>query len=245
MFTETQREFGMSASAFQVAWERLDLPDMPPELLVMPAGVEEAQRRAVVHAALEELSGIDADGLEHALRVLARPSRSVDARLPMVRALAATDDEHAVIAVLSGDRVRIAEISPYDMCRAAVGMLPAASSGPGSSVCVPSDVVATAASVAGTSESVLCSELIRLGVRTEDSEQFALMVKDRHSSGQFGVTVLGRNGIRRRGDHVVSYFDTAHGRYLIKELRGWLTVAPADFRVLVGQVNRLLSETAQ
>ncbi|SDM90973.1 EspG family protein [Allokutzneria albata] len=237
----------ISDTAYQVAWEHLGLGQMPLALLVNPRGARHDERDAVVAGAWQELrtsglvAGTDLDErLARWLRTLAAPDRLVDARLWLgeeVRAVAAAtwDEDEGVLAVLRDGKLHLKPIYATGLARAATELLPAIGPGPGHSVSVPNEALARAAREAGSDPRALAAAL-RSEISAEDAEQLAQMIKSPGQRGQFGAS-LGR----KRADHVVAYYDTAHGRYLMEDSRGWTTVSPADSRVLVRQIDRLTS----
>ncbi|MCP3797766.1 ESX secretion-associated protein EspG [Allokutzneria sp. A3M-2-11 16] len=237
----------ISDTAYQMAWEHLGLEQMPLALLVNPSGAHHEERDAVVAAAWQELrsdglvAGPDLDErLTRWLMMLAAPDRLVDARLWLgeeVRAVAAAtrDEDEGVLAVLRGGRLIMRPIYATGLARAATELLPAVGPGPGHSVSVPNEVLARAARGAGSDPRALAAAL-RGEISGEDAEQLAQMIKAPGQRGQFGASTG-----RKRADHVVAYFDTAQGRYLMEDSRGWTTVSPADARVLVRQIDRLTS----
>ena len=244
--------FTLSASAYQVLWERLALPQMPIELMVRPRGIEEHERRAEVARGLEELR---ANGLlDHeethpelvlALWLLAHPESTVDGRMWVdrsVRALAVRVKSRAVLGVLTDDRFTVQWIEPGDLAQAAVSVLPPLAAGSGQAVNVPSEVLGAAARAAGESEWALVDALSAAGVPSGDARRLGNMIRGRCNGAQFGVTVTDPAGVPRRGSRVVACFDTPAGRYLIEEQRGWTTVAPADARRIGVQVERVLGE---
>ncbi|SDN29560.1 ESX secretion-associated protein EspG [Allokutzneria albata] len=236
--------FTLSASAYQVLWERLALPQMPIELLVRPRGVEAHERRAEIERALEELraKGLLDRGEAHpelsaALWLLADPESTVDGRLWNARVLAGRAKGRAVLSVLADDRFTVRWIDPGDLARAAVSVLPPLAAGPGQAVNVPSEVLGTAARAAGESEWAMVDALSAAGVPSGDARRLGNMIRGRSNGAQFGATVR-----QQRGSHVVASFDTPAGRYLIEERRGWTTVAPADAQRISARVDQVLAE---
>ncbi|GAA4026139.1 hypothetical protein GCM10022247_58650 [Allokutzneria multivorans] len=239
----------ISDTAYQVAWEHIGFDQMPLALLVNPRGERHEERDAVVADAWQELRGaglVDGVTLDEQLvrwlTVLAAPDRLVDARLWLgeeVRAVAAANqnEDEGVLAVLRGGRMILRPIYATGLARAATELLPAVKPGPGHSVSVPNEALAKAAREAGSDRRALAAAL-RGEISADDAEQLALMTKAARHRGQFGASLR-----RKRADHVVAYFDTEHGRYLMEESRGWTTVSPADTRVLVRQIDQLTTAT--
>ncbi|MCP3799658.1 ESX secretion-associated protein EspG [Allokutzneria sp. A3M-2-11 16] len=232
--------FTLSASAYQVLWERLALPQMPMELMVLPRGIEEHERRAEIARGLEELRAnglLESSELASALWVLAHAESTVDGRLWNARALTARASGRAVLGVLADDRITVRWIDPGDLARAAVAVLPPLAAGMGQTVNVPSEVLGAAARTAGASEWALVDALSAAGVPSGDARRLGNMIRGRCNGAQFGVTVASE-----RGDRVVACFDTPAGRYLIEEQRGWTTVAPADAQRIGARVDQVLAE---
>ncbi|SHH07407.1 ESX secretion-associated protein EspG [Streptoalloteichus hindustanus] len=246
----------VSATAYQVAWQDLGLPPMPTVLHVAPRGYPEVERQRVLTEAYDEMRaaglfdgrGYDLDFVA-AMAVLARPRRSVDARLWLgaeVRALAAASTGRAVLAVLVSDHVRVHPVDPANLAVSVVRLLPPRPAGPGRSVSLPADVLEEAAAQAGASVASLRTALCDLGAHPADAHHIARMSADACHGGQFGATVVDGLGRWGRADHVVGFHDTPAGRYLMERHRAvdgrwWITIAPADANRLVGQVERLLN----
>ncbi|MGW0521593.1 ESX secretion-associated protein EspG [Crossiella sp. NPDC003009] len=252
--------FRLSASAYQVLWEKLRLTEMPIVLHVNPRGYEEHERTEAINEAWDELhrnelvsNGGVRPELVDALTLLAKPARAVDARLWLgreVRALAVSAGEDAVLAVLSEDELSLRPIYPGGLARAVVGLLPVRKAGPGHSISLPSSVIDTAARDVGTSVKAFAEALRDNGIGAADAQSVATMIEGAEQSGQFGATVTDRLGRRNRADHVVAFYDTPAGRYLMEEHRGsdgtpWTTMSPADGNRLTGQIERLLGELDQ
>ncbi|AHI02165.1 hypothetical protein GCM10010174_33110 [Kutzneria viridogrisea] len=242
----------LSTAAYQVLWEQLGLPDMPTVLTVPPRGFTERDRRAVVREAQRELAGADARTAE-LVALLHRPSRAVDVRMYVdgpIRALAAARGEAGVLAVLHEGQLGLDPLPGGAVARAAVDLLPVVPAGPGRSVSLPSTILRAAGCGGGTVDGKGFEVALRAqGVPAEDARELRLMLDGVVRRGTFGVTVADELGREHRADHVVAWSDTERGRYLMEDSRamdgrGWTTVAPADNRRLVGQVQRLLTTTS-
>ncbi|MFL6120930.1 ESX secretion-associated protein EspG [Actinophytocola sp.] len=247
----------LSALEFDVLWEHLRLGSMPLVVKVPSPGKtfeERAQLEARVWADLEARGlgrpvEVDPD-IEEMLGVLAKPLREVDARAYVgrnARVLAASVDENAVVAELSGDTVTLRRASAAGLPSAALSVLPAAPAGPGRSVTLRTAEFEQAAREAGRTREAFGAALLAAGLRADDAEALVEMIKDVVHTGNFGAAARDRLGRRRRGERVVSFFDTEDGRYV--QIRRpaddgtmWTTISPADLRKLTHHVTELLDE---
>ncbi|HYQ70157.1 ESX secretion-associated protein EspG [Actinophytocola sp.] len=247
----------LSALEFDVLWEHLRLGAMPLVVKVPSPGKtheERAQLAARVWADLEARGlgrpvEVDPD-IEELLGVLAKPQHEVDARVYVgqnVRLLAASVGETAVVAELTDGTVTLRRAPEAGLPSAALSVLPAAPAGPGRSVTLRTTEFERAALDAGRTREAFGAALQETGLRADDAEALVEMVKDVLHTGNFGVAARDRLGRRRRGERVVSFFDTEDGRYV--QIRRpsddgtmWTTISPADLRKLTHHVTELLDE---
>ncbi|WP_229786617.1 ESX secretion-associated protein EspG [Actinokineospora fastidiosa] len=246
----------LTALEFDVLWEHLAPGAMPLIVKVPSPGKTHEERAAIEDGVWRGLAarGVDRDDPEIAevFGLLARPEREVDGRLWAgrgVRLLACSREDAAALAVLAGDTLRLSRISALGLAAAAVGELPSAPAGPGRSVTLRTADFEAAAQGDGTVRGFEGSLLGR-GVRADDAAALAEMIGDVLHTGNFGAAVRDRLGRRVRGERVVSFFDTAAGRYV--QIRRaspdgelWTTISPADSRKLTHHVDELLRETAE
>ncbi|MCI2419110.1 ESX secretion-associated protein EspG [Saccharopolyspora sp. K220] len=256
--TGSSRQLNLSALEFDVLVEHLGLDAMPLVLKVPSPGRTHTERAKLAASAWRSLTARDLGRptsldpeLEWMLRLLARPGSEVDGRIWLqrsVRVLAAaeTGSEHAVLVVKDRDTLTLRTAAASGLPREAVSVLPPLPPGPGRSVSVRSSDLDGAANEAGDNTEQLNSALQRRGIRADDAEALTSMVAGVAASGQFGTAARDWSGRRVRADHVVGFFDTAHGRYaqLRRESPSgdvWSTIAPADTRRLIGHVEELLT----
>lgn len=243
----------ISALEFDVLWEHLRLETMPLVLKVPSPGKTHAER-----AELEQRVWADLDRrglgrpvaldplLEDLLHLLNRPEREVDGRLWLghsVRVLAAAKGRSGVLAVLANDRLTLRPASGEGLAREALSVLPPLPAGPGHSVTLPSADLDAAAAGANTPDDLFAG-LVARGVRQEDARTLADMFRDAGNRGQFGAASRDQWGKRVRHDHVVSFFDNPHGRYLQMRRatpgqQPWSTVSPVDLRRLTHHLESL------
>jgi hypothetical protein len=217
---------------------------MPLVLSVPSPGKTELERARLVRQAWESLGKkglgrqVDLDdNLAGMLRLLSRPEREVDGRLWLdkrVRVLAASREERAVLAVLSGDELTLTTADATGLARYALSALPEAAAGPGHSVTMRS-VDFEAAAKAAVKPEELTVELQKIGLRKSDADVLGEMIGPVQRQGQFGAAARDKWGMRVRFERVLSFFDTADGRYL--QLRSededpWVTISPVDHRRL-------------
>ena len=168
------------------------------------------------------------------LRVLARPARSVDAVGRIVRPLAAvaavSDRGVAALALADRGSVVVGPIREGSLVESVVALLPAERAGPGHPVMVPVDVVRR-----------LLADNDLADLPAEDAGLLLRLAEGRVRGGQFGVNVA--EGARlRRGIPVVSWFDTAEGRYLMTNDGATLLVAPADAARIAVRLHEVLAD---
>ncbi len=245
----------ISALEFDVLWEHLRLETMPLVLKVPSPGKTHAERAELERQAW---GGLDRRGLgrpvsldpmlEDLLHLLNRPQQEVDGRLWLghsVRVLAAAKGQSGVLAVLSHDQLTLRPASAEGLPREALSVLPPLAAGPGHSVTLPSADLDAAAAQANTADD-LQQALLARGIRQEDARTLADMFRDAGNRGQFGAASRDKWGKRVRQEHVVSFFDNPHGRYI--QLRRatpgqqpWSTISPVDARRLIQHLESLTS----
>lgn len=254
----TEREpVSVSALEFDVLWEHLRLGEMPLVVRVPSPGRTFEERARLEEQAWADLEArglgrpvqVDPE-IEHLFRLLARPDQEVDGRGYVdggIRLIAASVGEDAVVAVLSDGHLTLRRASASDLPSAAVGILPGRPAGPGQSVTLRSEDFEAAANSAGGSQAGFHAALLARGVRADDADALAQMIKDVRGTGNFGAAARDRLGRRQRAGRVVSFFDTDDGRYVQVRRESpdgnlWTTISPADSRRLVQQVEQLLAE---
>ncbi|MBP2475112.1 hypothetical protein JOF53_003984 [Crossiella equi] len=238
----------LSTVEFLLLWDAEGLGERHLVLDVPGLGIdpeEGARRRAGAWGALRD-RGLArreraADEVAGLLGVLARPRRSVDGRIWLpgrhIRCLAAARGEIGALAVWQGESVWLSHIRGSAVAEAAVATAGELSAGPGRSVAVPRGVLHQAHAEAPGDDQAFIGTLVRGGVRRDDARVLADMLRTVAVHGQFGVEVE-----RRRADRVVAFHGGPAGCYSQHTEREWTTVAPAGNRLLVGYLERLLSE---
>jgi hypothetical protein len=246
----------ISALEFDVLWEHYGLDQMPLVLKVPSPGRTDDERKGIVARVWDGLEerglgnpvGLDPT-LERLLLLLRRADREIDGRLWLgenVRLFAATTGEEAVLATLVGETVTLRAADSTGLPRFALSVLPPAQAGPGQSITLPSADFEAAAKEA-TKQEDLAAGLRERGVRATDATALAEMIGDIVHRGQYGTAMRDRWGRRVRARRVISFFDTADGRYLQvrREDDGaepWTTISPADSRRMLQQLSTLHEE---
>jgi hypothetical protein len=255
----------ISALEFDVLWEHYGLDQMPLVLKVPSPGRTDDERKGIVRRVWDGLAqrglgspvGLDPT-LERLLLLLRRADREIDGRLWLgtdgtdggggadVRLFTAATGEDAVLATLAGQTLTLRGADATGLPRFALSVLPPMQAGPGQSITLPSaDFEAAAA--AATKQEELATELRDRGVRAADATALAEMIGDIVHRGQYGCAMRDRWGRRVRARRVISFFDTAGGRYLQvrREDDGaepWTTISPADGRRMLQQLSALHEE---
>ncbi|MDX8030269.1 ESX secretion-associated protein EspG [Lentzea sp. BCCO 10_0856] len=250
-------EYLLSTREFEVLWQTLRLGRLPYPLDVPSEGDTEQERKALQDrtlAGLRQRGLADDVRLEDLLRLLDDHEVSVDAVLGLdrtVRALAAATESEAVLAVLDGDQIGLAEIRPTGLAREIVRVLPAGEAGPGSALSVRLETLQQAVALQEAEQDDEDSEdpwgaaddemddrqaLQRAGLSAQDARQMDELAANRVAGGQFGVT----HG-RSRADVVINWFDTHQGRYLMVRSDGWLSLSPTDNDRIATRIAAVLS----
>lgn len=248
-------EYLLSPREFEVLWRTLRLGRMPYPLDVPSEGATEQDveaLRARTLAGLRERGLADDDRLEDLLRLLDRHDVSVDAVLGLdrtVRALAASSGDQAVLAIIDGDQVGLAEIRPTGLAREIVRVLPEGEPGPGNAMSVRADTLQQAAALQeteqedddapwGAADDELddSQALRKAGLSSQDARQLGELAANRVAGGQFGVT----RG-RQRAGVLITWFDTHQGRYLVVNSDGWLSLSPADNDRIATRIDTVLA----
>jgi len=130
--------------------------------------------------------------------------------------------------------------------RFALSVLPPLPAGPGQSITLPTADF-TAAAAEATRQEELAVSLRNRGVRDIDAKALAEMIGDIVNRGQYGSAVRDKWGRRIRAARVISFFDTADGRYLqVRRAEEgtdpWTTISPADHRRMLQHLTELHEE---
>jgi hypothetical protein len=215
--------------ALDFLWESIDAGELPYPLEVRSHGETMDERGALRRQVLAELP--DGADLEDWLTVLARARHSVDAVLqlepdgPPTAALAAALDGRALLATQRDEGLWLRPIDPGSLVSSIVDLLPAAARGSEPSITVPVEELAT-------------------GGRGHDRQVLTRFAEQRnHRAGQLAANARRPMGGRFRSP-VLSWFDTATGRYLTYTTRGWVTIAPADPATLRHRLTELLTSVS-
>jgi hypothetical protein len=248
----------ISALEFDVLWEHYYGEDQMPLVLKVPSpGKTDEERARIVHTVWDGLSRrglgspVDPDPrLTYLLDQLRRPDREIDGRLWIggeLRVLAAATGDEAVLATLSHGRLTLRPADATGLPRFALSVLPPAPAGPGQSITLPTADF-TAAAKEATKQDELAQALSSRGVRDTDAKSLAEMIGDIVNRGQYGTAARDKWGRRVRANRVISFFDTADGRYLQvirrteSDTEPWTTISPADGRRMLQHLTELHEE---
>jgi EspG family len=247
----------ISTLEFDVLWEHYYGVDQMPLVLKVPSpGKTDEERAHIVRGVWDGLArrglGTPVDPyppLIDLLALLRRPDREIDGRLWVggeLRVLAAATGDQAVLVTLSGEQLRLLPAEATGLPRFALSVLPVVPAGPGQSITLPTRDF-TAAAEEATKQEELAAGLAGRGVRDVDAQALAEMIGDIVSRGQFGSAVRDKWGRRVRAERVISFFDTADGRYLQVRRVGengeaWTTISPANGRRMLQHLTELHEE---
>ncbi len=245
----------LSPREFQVVWSVLGLGPVP-----FPLAGSRRDRLSVapahgVFAGLAE-RGLATAGRLHdewvtCLTVLSRPERSVDAvgvAGHRMSAVAASTRGVAALAVVDRGSVVLAPIREGSLVESVVALLPHVPAGPGHEVVVPVAAVRRFLAGDGSADPGRHGDPLQdraalraAGIGTRDATLLLDLAEDRLLGGQFGVNVADPiTGGPYRCIPVVSWFDTADGRYLMTNDGSALTVAPADSAQIAVRLHEIL-----
>ncbi|CAM4186583.1 ESX secretion-associated protein EspG [Kibdelosporangium persicum] len=246
-------DFVISARELDFLWEHLELGRMPYPIDVPSNGATMQERDRMRAETLDPLidRGLLRGQLPDLLRVLASPTMSVDtvgfADGP-IRGLAASDGSQAVLATVYDDEVSIAAIRPTALARSIVELLPAGDPGTGNAISVPHQALQRA--VDGESDDPFGDDdergiLVSNGVNEYDATALLELTERRIRGGQFGVNTTtratrARAGASTRSKTMVTWFDTATGRYLVVHDGTWVSIAPAGADRIANRIDELL-----
>jgi EspG family len=243
----------LSTADMDVLVETLRLPSLPYPLEVPSPGETFDDRRRHVAAVLADLAG---RGLVHgtdltgdlgvALELLASGERVIDGRLAVGQPLdlvAALRGDQAALAVQAGDTVRVSLVHDRDLVRLIVGMLPPLGRLTGNSTSIPYEPLTNALTTIAESGDHFEFEriLVRAGVRDQDLQLLAGLVRAGSAAAQFGVALRTPATDVYRERRVWAWYATEAGGVLLSndstDSPAWTTLVPAD-PARVGQYLR-------
>jgi hypothetical protein len=249
-------DFVLSAREFDILWDGLGLGPKPYPLDVPSVGRTVAERAEAAEQVYRDLAerglvtGREPDErLAGQLRLLARHDVSVDAVGHIdgpLRAVAAGDGQHGVLAAFGEDQLWLVGIRPTALAASIVAVLPTNQAGPGRSLSVPYQAMAAAVkpttyddphAFASTDDEHARITMVKAGLSTRDAAELAELAGNRQAGGQFGVSHR-----QRRSPVVVTWFDTLRGRYLGVRDGEWVSFTPADNDRLTARIDRTLNE---
>jgi hypothetical protein len=250
------RVLQLTPEEYLLAWSRLELGLVHWNLQV-PGGPERSvqdrmdeqrraweglQRRGL--AAHGELTPELADGL----RIIARPVAELNVRFALsgrvCTVVGSARGEHAVIAELSRDALRLRRTRGSALPAAVAEVIGERKPGSGTAVSVPARLLPNQRALPGV---VVERALLSGGVRPDDARSFRAMLRGpKLGGGKFGAARYDVGGTRHPAEFVVSYFDTERGGYTIEQKRGfdgtpWYTLAPAHRSHLERRLADLLN----
>lgn len=233
----------VSSAEFFLLWTALGLGEPPLALHVTHLGRTAAARAVLAEAASRALTARDlgtvtdpARDLALVLRRLAAGAVALDLRVtgqgsPLVGHATAGPRGAAVAARVDGE-VRLGATHSATVLLDSLAPAPA---GPGR----PANVAVTdyehaCAEGARDGVTAFARVLHEAGIRQAEVDLLAHVVTARRGGGQLGVTA-------DRNRAVLSWVDTADGRYALRRHGAWLTVTPADQPRLAAMAEEMLS----
>jgi hypothetical protein len=247
----------LSEREFDILCGDLGLGQVPYPLQVPSVGQtmsERARIREDVHRALAGRGLVDSGrvraGLTDALTLLLQHDMSIDSvgyAGGSLRALAVTDHDTAVLAWMTGDQVKLAEIRPTALAQSIVALLPAGEPGQSRAMSVQASALTAAVEYdsdddddpfAGDDDER--TALTKAGVSGEDANALLDLARNRVAGGQLGVSARGI-----RATPLITWFDTHQGRYLMVSENSWLSFAPADNERIEQRLADVLAAATQ
>ncbi|MCP3801767.1 ESX secretion-associated protein EspG [Allokutzneria sp. A3M-2-11 16] len=227
----------LSLAEYNVRWGDLQLGRRPYPIDVLPLGTT-LEERARIRADIHARRGVRAaPEVAWALGVLNEHEKAVELVQHVgepVKALAAARGEHAVLAVLAGESLRLATMPARELARAAVSVLPPGGAGRGQPVTVAAEVLLAATN---PDRGPLADEAAVLSANGMPATQVRMvqrLASTRWRGGQFGVTIRGR-----QHPVVLAWFDADDGRYLQVSENGSLSIMPADAERITSRLGDL------
>lgn len=242
----TAQAFRLTPEQYWILWSDLGLGNMPYPL-DLPGTSTSAQWRADLWSALGSSRG----HVEALLRLIGNHTVAVDVVADdhgVIRAMAATDGDQAVLAVIRDNAVELTEISPADVISSILDVLPRTDAGARQALTVPVATVRAAERAeeddeeeadrpwGRQAESPERKALSRAGVSTADATLLGELITNRTAGGQLGVTCHAE-----RSPEVITWFDTRSGRYLVVANDGWLQVTPASNAHITSRIETIIS----
>lgn len=254
-------QFLLTPRQLDVLWHHLGLGRLPYPLDVPSFGGTIEERARLRTEVLAELAGHPDGRLADLLRLLADHEIAVDAVAHIgrpLRAIAVSDRHHAVLAVVDDDGIGLTEIRPTALTRSIVDLLPANSSGPGSTRPLPVETLRRAVALHNNSEVDEGHEydpwgddelderaaLVKAGMPSDDAKVLSELVANRVAGGQFGVSYSAGRLRNERAPILITWFDTHQGRYLMVRDDEWLSIAPTDNDRIAARIASLLAAVA-
>jgi hypothetical protein len=253
MTMTTAPDFVLSAAEFDLVCGAQGLGRVPFPLEVPSLGTTMEQRSELTAEAFRSLAGrglavrdqLDSR-LAELLRLLVDHDTSVDVIGHLeqpIYALAAVTRRDGVLAQLFADQVWLTGIRPTALATAAVGVLPPNAPGPLRAMSLSSDAISNALDeddddpFGGDLDDEMA--LTKAGLSAQDAAKLTELAETRRAGGQFGVS----RGSSRAAT-LVTWFDTHQGRYLMVSKDSWLSIAPADNRLIEHRLAEVLSTVA-
>lgn len=247
----------LSTMEFEMLWDTERLPPLHPALRVPSPGATHTERRERVERAWASLGerglarGRRAAGeVVDQLNLLAHPKVAIDVWFwsdREIKGLAVSTGSQALLCVVDGPEVWLIPARDSSLPESAVSVIGELRPGVGHSVSFPHDLVRAADADAKGDPKALVTALADRGVELSEAQELAGMMVGLTARGQFGAERLGRDGQMRRASRVIAFSDNDSGRYLVQlgtgaDKRAWLTVAPADNKLLATRIWELLEE---
>ncbi|ONI81994.1 ESX secretion-associated protein EspG [Saccharothrix sp. ALI-22-I] len=248
----TERVFRLSEVEFFLLWQAVHRDAHPVPLGTRHFGHTQGERARLIETASRDLAGRGLGTVERPdeelyglLRGLAEFEIGLEVfftlRGEQARGLA-TAAWHGAFAGRLGGQVQVTGFRPTALAATTVNTLPPAPPGAGRSVNVRWDDY-LAAGKAGESDGTtgFLDRLRDVGLREPEANTLMRAVTTRNGGGQVGVIARNRAGYLHPTGAVVSWLDTAEGRYLVRRDDGWLVVAPTDAQRLISAVEGLVA----
>lgn len=243
----------LSSAEFFLIWTAAGLGErIPPVLDIEHLGRTPARRAEYEAAASQALADRDlgtvadpAPDLAGVLQVLAEPDVSLDLRAYGAGAplygFAATGGAGAAVAARVDGEVRLGIVRDTALAQALLGSLPAETPGSGRPANISvADYERACQEGAEDGVSGFTRVLHEAGVRPPEASTVAQALITRRGGGQLGASARGRHGRTIRTPSIVSWLDTAEGRYALRRHGEWISITPVDLPRLASMADEML-----
>ena len=220
----------LSPVALDLLWESVGAGELPYPLEARSHGRTMDERADLRREVLPHLD----DEAHDLVALLAHGTESVDSVFEGTATLAVGDGRQALLATQTEQGLHLERIDAVSLASSIVARLPPCTRGTEKSITIPASELDALAQGRPAGRTQMDREVLR-----------SLSAQPKLRAGQLAATARTPLGGKRRSP-VLSWFDTASGRYLTYSNQSqdgtpWITIAPADARTLRHHLTELLA----